>query len=853
MTPERWREISELFERVADLSPEERQQILVRTDPEVRSEVLSLLACDGATMSAAHAAVEQGAQSVTRAAASAWTGRKLGPWRVTGTLGQGGMGTVLEAVRDDAQYRQRAAIKLVNREMDSEFGRRRFLQERQILAGLDHPAIARLLDGGATEDGLPYLVMEYIEGRDILTDATERDLSIDDRLRLFREVLAGVSYAHQKLVVHRDLKPSNILVTKQGTPKLLDFGIARLLDPDIAGEHALETATSARMMTPDYASPEQVRGEAAAPAADVYSLGAVLYELLTETRAHRLTTYSAAEIVAAVCGTEPRRPSQTAPERWRRKLAGDLDAIVMTALRKDASRRYPSAEAMAEDLRRYLEGRPVRAREDTALYRLGKFARRNLPAVAAGAAAAAALCAGIVTTTIQSRRAERRFQQVRQLANTLLFDIHSELENVPGATAARETIVKTSLAYLNSLAPDALRDPALEWELASAYLRVGDIQDSMAYTNLGKARDALASWAQAARLAEDVARRRREARAYRLVLQARYEMGQAHRGLLELGDSEREVRLGLAAAEEMARLAPGTLQDCGSLASGHNLLGDLAMVTGAPDRALASYDVALQNLRACANDGSRGARTSQIGTHLRRGDALHALGRLGEAEEAYRESLGIGEQFGLRQAVILSDLQLGNVLGAHAAANLGREAEAQERLRAALEAIEAEMREDPRDLHVKQDFAMAASRLAGLLLARDAKQSEKLAARALELVEGPAAENRGDTEWEEKPVMAVAALGAARARLGRPDAEDLLRRAVAEWRALAARNPGEMTWQIAMGLARMELGDWLARRDPARAAAIYREARADLDRARQAAPRHFGVRRTYEMAASRVH
>jgi tRNA A-37 threonylcarbamoyl transferase component Bud32/tetratricopeptide (TPR) repeat protein len=800
MTPDRWREIEKLFEQVADMRPEERQRILVQADPEIRSEVLSLLACDGETVAGVRAVVRDGAQSVTGGVASPWVGRRLGAWRITGTLGQGGMGTVLEAVRDDAQYRQKAALKLVKREMDSDFARRRFVQERQILAALAHPAIARLLDGGSTEDGLPYLVMEYVEGRDILTYARENHLTIDDRLRLFREVLGGVAFAHQKLVVHRDLKPSNILITAKGEPKLLDFGIARLLDPELLDGAAPETATSAGMMTPDYASPEQTRGEPVTPASDIYSLGAVLYELLTDTRAHRLTTYSAAEIVQAVCTTEPRRPSQAGPERWRRKLAGDIDAIVMTALQKDAARRYASAEAFAEDLGRYLEGHPVRARRDSLLYRARKFVRRNPAAVTAGMAAVAALCAGIVTTTAQARRADRRFQQVRQLANTLLFDIYTQLRRVPGTTAARETLVKTSLEYLNSLAPDAPGDPALEWELASAYNRVGDIQGSPESSNLGRTSEAIRSWEQAARMGEDVARRRHEARVFHLVSVARLSIGSAYRGLLELSRSEEQVQLGLQAAEKMARLQPGNRQNCGALMSGHSMLGDLAMSRGAPEKAMESIERARLHAEACGGE----IPVFAISVLMRRGDALHALGRLNEAEEAFRGALRRAEAIGGQSGIAWSNAQLGHVLGAHAPANLGRFAEAAERLRAGLASIRAEMEADPQNLHVRQIFATTASRLADLRLARDPGESERLAARALELLEGPLAENRGDTEWEEKGAMAASAMARARARLGRADAEDRMRLAVSAWQGLTARNPRDMNWQMGLGLARLD-------------------------------------------------
>jgi len=289
--------------------------------------------------------------------------------------------------------------------------------------------------------------MEFIVGQRINDYCDVHQLSIPDRLKLFRQVCAAVQLAHQNLVVHRDLKPGNILVDQEGVPKLLDFGIAKLLSSD-TGQAATRTQTGMRMMTPDYASPEQVRGGAITTASDVYSLGTVLYELLTGRRAHQFKTYSPVEIEETVCLTEAEKTSEAAaradgaPLHWRKQLTGDLDNIVLMALRKGPDRRYQSVEQFSEDIRRHLEGLPVAARKDTVGYRAGKFARRNKLGITAAALIVLSLMGGMAASLYQARRAERRFQQVRNLANTFLFDIHDDIKKLPGSTAARARVVK---------------------------------------------------------------------------------------------------------------------------------------------------------------------------------------------------------------------------------------------------------------------------------------------------------------------------------------------------------------------------------------------------------------------------
>jgi non-specific serine/threonine protein kinase/serine/threonine-protein kinase len=447
----------------------------------------------------------------------------IGHYKISKRISAGGMGAVYLAERADREYEKKVAIKLIKRGMDTDSVLRHFRNERQILATFDHPNIARLLDGGATESGLPYFVMEYVEGLPIDAYCNAHALSIVERLKLFRKVCAAVSYAHRHTVIHRDVKPSNILVTSDGTPKLLDFGIAKILQPGVATEPSV-TLTGLRLMTPDYASPEQVRGQPVTTATDVYSLGVVLYQLLTGQKPYRLKTRTPEEISSAVLEQEPTRPSVVASAysrfhtAWKPgpQLRGDLDNIVLMALRKEPERRYKSVEQLSEDIRRHLEARPVRARKDTFGYRAAKFMRRNKTATAAAALVLLSLVGGIIATTLQAHRArvqeglarmekaraERRFNDVRRLAHSVLFDYHDAIKDLPGATRVRDRLVKDALAYLDSLAKDAGGDLALQCELASAYDKFGDVRGTAGGASLGNLAGALENYRQALRIRE---------------------------------------------------------------------------------------------------------------------------------------------------------------------------------------------------------------------------------------------------------------------------------------------------------------------------------------------------------------
>jgi len=427
----RWQRIQEAFEQALALPEAERAAFLDRAaagDAALLAELRSLLE--------AHAQAERQGETSNPAewlrtaaplvAAGDAAPERIGPWRIVRVIGSGGMGRVYLGERDDPDdpdFRQRVAIKLSRAELATPGLDERFLRERRVLAHLEHPNIARLLDGGTTADGRPYFVMEYVDGRPIDAYCDAERLDVDRVLDLFMDVCAAVHHAHQHLVVHRDLKASNIFVTASGQVKLLDFGIAKILDPDAAARPG-SGETGTYWMTPDYASPEQVRGGAVTTATDVYTLGVLLYRLLSGRAPYALSGKSPAEVERTICDTEPARPSAAVdaaaaaqrgatPERLRARLTGDLDTIVLMAMHKEPARRYGSALDLAEDLRRHRRGLPVHARPDTAAYRMRKFVSRHRVPVGAATFAVLALVAGVIGTVWQARSAERERDRAR--------------------------------------------------------------------------------------------------------------------------------------------------------------------------------------------------------------------------------------------------------------------------------------------------------------------------------------------------------------------------------------------------------------------------------------------------------
>jgi len=601
MTPERWQAVRDVLYAASRLEGAARVQYLDETcaqDTVLRAEVERLLL-----------ALHESGAFLEPVSPNSPGGRQLriGPYVVLDRAGCGGMGVVYHAVRDD-DYRQEVAIKVVRAGAGTEFLIARFRLERQALALLNHPNISRLLDGGATPDGWPYLVMEWVEGKPVTEYCSLHSLAVRERLKLFLDIADAVEHAHRNLVVHRDLKPSNILITSEGIPKLLDFGIAKIFSPEQDDEPGSLTAAATRLLTPEYASPEQLRGDVVTTATDVFSLGAVLYETLTGIRPLTRNSGPPFSPERTLSTPEPLPPSAVSRPGGvpARELRGDLDNIVLKAMEEDPERRYPSVGQFSEDLRRYLQGMPVIARRDTLLYRIGKFARRNRVSVAAAALILATLTAGAAATLWQARvavaeraRAERRFNDVRKLAHSVLFEFDDAIKNLPGSTLARSLVVKRALEYLDGLAAEARGDRSLEMEIASAYQRVGEVQGDPLFPNLGDSQGALAS-----------------------------------------------SRKSLAIREALTRADPDNRELRQGLASIHRQIGDILGVSGDSKgalehsgKALAMYQALTASLRA--NAGFQSELVTQTYNHANR---LRLAGDIDGAVAAYRQAAGLSSR-----------------------------------------------------------------------------------------------------------------------------------------------------------------------------------------------------------------
>ncbi|MEP0547108.1 MAG: serine/threonine-protein kinase [Rhodothermales bacterium] len=520
--PARWQRLAPLLDEALDLPSDARAAFLDAAcrmpdgspDLALRLDLEQLLAADDEAGDFLDDSAADWAatliEDIERATAepSLEAGAPVGPYRVVRTLGQGGMGTVYLAERADGQFEQRVALKLIRPGMGRHEILRRFLQERQILARLQHPHIARLLDGGITAEGQPYFAMEFVDGQPITEYCDERRLNLDERLRLFRSVAEAVAYAHRNLVVHRDIKPSNILVTAEGVPKLLDFGIAKLLHETDSEDTLIETQAGLQVMTPEYAAPEQVRGDPVTTATDIYALGVALYELLTGHRPYYFERRTPVEIERVVCEQDPIRPSSVVvltqdvrkpdgtvetvtpgevgtaraepASRLRRRLSGDLDTILLKALRKEPHRRYASAEVMVEDLRRYQDGHPVTARKETVGYRVRKFVRRHRLGVVAVTALVVFLAAGLTGTLIQTRAVEREAERTEAVKDFLLslFELSDPSERTDGTISARELLAQGAARVEDELAGEPVLQAEMMTVLGDIYVKLGNFEQA---------------------------------------------------------------------------------------------------------------------------------------------------------------------------------------------------------------------------------------------------------------------------------------------------------------------------------------------------------------------------------------
>lgn len=621
MAPAQWEQVKTVFAAILGLKPEQRAAFLDRElgqDPGLRAEVESLLA---AHHGAGHFLDEPVLElpSVALAAEESAPddgsvlnpGDRLGVYTIIQKIDEGGMAVVYQAVRDDAEFRKLVAIKVLKPGMDTHFVLERFQKEKQILAHFDHPYIAMLLDSGSTAAGRPYFVLEFIAGKPLNVYCDENRLPIDQRLKLFQRVCAAVEYAHQNLVVHRDLKPRNILVTAEGDPKLLDFGIAKIL----SDEREL-TVVGIRPMTPEYASPEQIRGEPVSTATDIYCLGVILYELLTGCRPFRAPGGNTGELARMIVDTIPRRPStlmrspeeaRHAPceaaqvEKWARRLRGDLDNIVLKAMHPEAGRRYRSVGELSDDVGRYFRGEPVLAAGHDWRYRARKFVTRYRTGVIAAGIVFASLTAGLLAVeheaiVARSERAlaERRAAEIRRLANSLIFDLHDAIQGLPGSTPVRAKLMDRATEALDSLRSSAGNVPGIQRELATAYARLATVQGAPQGFNVGDLPAALRSYRNALTLLEQV---RKSAPGDLAVLRSMAEIEWPMSViLLRQGDrtgAEAFAQRALDLRESLARAEPRKLDARRELAEAYYLRGQASVTAGDLDTARAARQKAL--------------------------------------------------------------------------------------------------------------------------------------------------------------------------------------------------------------------------------------------------------------------
>ena len=624
---ERWQRVEQVLDAALTSDPSSWSSVLDEKcsgDPELRAEVEALLAklpqASGFLSTPPGSVAAALIEETTTSEQASFVGRRIGPYEIERELGRGGMSRVFLAHRADGEYEQQVAIKLLRPGLDSDLDLERLRGERQILAKLNHPNIARLLDGGVTPEGQPYLVLEFVDGLPIDKYCGDRKLSVAGRLDLFATVADATQYAHRNLIVHRDLKPSNIFVTNDGTVKLLDFGLAKLLERQDTFSGAPTTRTGHRWMTPEYAAPEQVLGESITTVTDVYQLGIVLYELLTGRLPFAVRDRNIHQLEEAVLRTEPPLPSST--DAANRTLRGDLDAIVMKAIRKEPERRYESVAAMFDDVQRYRQGRPVLARPDSAAYRVGKFVRRHQAGVAVGVAAVALLAAASIRERTLRARAETEASRAKAVQEYLVsvFDVadpFAPIELRSGDVSAR-ALLDRGASRLDSVLAGHSGNQA---ELRQVFGRV--------YANLGLYDQATA---QLTRSLEE--RRTLYGPRHVQVADAMDELGQTLTTRDKLDEAEPLLREAVAQRREfLGNQSP-------ELAQSLDHLGILLRVRNNFAGADSALREALDIRRA-----TLGPRAAQVAASLNSlGLVLFWKAKYAEAEPLYREALSIQDE-----------------------------------------------------------------------------------------------------------------------------------------------------------------------------------------------------------------
>ncbi|HEY1576049.1 MAG TPA: protein kinase, partial [Terracidiphilus sp.] len=750
----RWQEISPYLDHALSLTEDGCRAWLqsFRTEKPELAELVAKLLEEHRAIAEEHF-LERGPATVAKE--SSLAGQTIGAYRIVAPIGQGGMGSVWLAERSDGRFERHVAIKFLHLSVSSG-GAARFKREGRILGQLSHPNIAELIDAGLTPNGEPYLVLEHVEGEHIDEYCDKRSLDVDARILLFLDVLNAVTHAHANLIVHRDLKPSNVLVRIDGEVKLLDFGIAKLLADDVMpGQATLLTLEGGAALTPQFAAPEQLTGGPISTATDVYALGVLLYLLLTGQHPVGSGTRSPADLVKAITDTEPPLPSEvvtstktnvdslaaiathrsSTPEKLRRLLRGDLDTIISKALKKNSAERYVAVTALADDLQHYLKEEPISARPDSFTYRASKFVRRNKLGVALTAVVLIGIASALVVIRREAKRADYRFQQVRKLAHTVLFDVNPQIELLAGSTPARELLVKTSLQYLDSLSAEAGNDSRLQLEVAEAYNKIGDVQGNPNYANLGHPEAAVESYTKAAAIAGKL---RSSPDALEILATAYSNMGTVQARLLGLSSQGREnMRLATTIADSIPRLTGKPVYRLRLLAYG--FLGDLDVLVD-PVRAAEPVRHSLDIAREWAQaDSDREAKFLVAVLTREWADVLWETGDLNAARDALMESLATFREVlandpnngdWLREEYLVEE-RMGLVSGHPDYFNLGDRKAAAEWSERYMHSCERLGTVDPSDARARSNLSNALASLADIYRDSDPHRAIRLYQRAL--------------------------------------------------------------------------------------------------------------------------
>ena len=718
MQTNRWSLIEAVFQSALERPLAERKQYLADAcgnDQELLSEIESLLESDHDAEKALHSLVADDLTEMTKSSISADLGSQVGPYLLVRELDSGGMGVVYLAVRSDDHYFQIVAIKMIRKGLDSPELVQRFRVERQILATLNHPNIGAILDGGETKEGRPFIVMEYVEGQPITLAGESRGLSIRDRIELFRSLCSAVHYAHQKLIIHRDIKPGNVMVTPEGVVKLIDFGTSKPLEPQLVLKDDTPTESGFRMMTPDYASPEQLQGKELTAATDVYSLGVLLFELLTGSRPYTLRGLSPAA-AERVFLTEGRKPS-AAPDlssRRRRELAGDLDRIVMMAMNHDPAQRYRSVQHLEEDLLRYLQGKPIAARSASPIYTLRKLVQRHKTVTLTALAMIALLSASLLIYSSQSRKADRRVTEVRALADSAISDMTNKLQHSSASTKTQAALFQSALTYLDELRRSTGNDPRLLLELSKAYVRVGDLEGSPFVANLGNSGTAIASYQKAWQAASEAHARMPGDDSTVALIEAYQRLGGIETFLGNMHEARDNYQQGLSWAQAFWQKKPYDPARKRFLARNYEGMGNVDLRSLNPDQALKSFSAAF-HIFGDSPSGDEDHDKMLIDLYRGRASTFNELGRQSQALEDNRKAVTLAEALvqrypssvQARRSLFVAYQQAVLPLAGRDALNVGDSGQAQVYARKALAIAQILVALDSGNIQAQYDLATA--------------------------------------------------------------------------------------------------------------------------------------------------